>query len=64
MSNSAEEQLDLPKGTFPFENCFNGYRRGASADLPGFGLSKPPAHYQFTPEEHTALAAEFLNRAD
>lgn len=33
-------------------------------DLPGFGLSRPPPHYGFTPEEHADLVAQFLLEAD
>lgn len=33
-------------------------------DLPGFGLSRPPPHYGFTPEAHADLVAQFLIEAD
>lgn len=33
-------------------------------DLPGFGLSRPPPHYGFTPKEHADLVAQFLIEAD
>lgn len=33
-------------------------------DLPGFGLSRPPPRYGFTPEEHAGLVAQFLIEAD
>ena len=56
-----------PTWSFLYRNIIGALRESydcIALDLPGFGLSKPPVHYGFTPEEHAALVAAFLNRAD
>lgn len=56
-----------PAWSFLYRNIIGALRESydcIALDLPGFGLSKPSVHYGFTPEEHAALVAAFLNRAD
>ena len=56
-----------PTWSFLYRNIIGALRESydcIALDFPGFGLSKPPVHYGFTPEEHAALVAAFLNQAN
>ncbi len=56
-----------PDWSFLYRDLIKGLQgtfRCIALDFPGFGLSKPAADYQFTPDEHADILAAFIMALD
>lgn len=57
-----------PTWSFLYRDVIRGLSghgfRCVALDLPGFGLSTPPARYRFAPQEHATIVARLVERLD
>ncbi len=56
-----------PTWSYLYRNVIKDLRgecRLVALDYPGFGMSKAPTGYGYTPEEHSEMLAEFIRRLD